>query len=131
MGRVLVLQKEHVDRTTATAADVHAYARTLLTCEPPDLQDPAAALRYAQKAVVMTHRQDAALLATLALAYHRTGDHARAIATVEQALALGTGDAAQRQELEAMLATLPPPCRAHQRAERHPRLGFRTAPGDA
>src|SRR5262245_40663330 len=45
--RLCALQKEHADRATATAADLHAYAQTLLTCEPPDLQDPAAALRYA------------------------------------------------------------------------------------
>ena len=103
-GRVLALQKEHADRPTATAADVHAYARALLTCEPPDLQDPTAALWYAQRAVAMPHGQDASCLGALAVAYHRTGDHTRAMATVEQALALGTGDASQRQELEAHLA---------------------------
>jgi hypothetical protein len=101
-GRLFALQKGPAEQATATAADLHAYARTLLTCVPADLQDPAAALRYAQQAVAMTHGQNATLLGTLALAYHRTGDHARAIATVGQAL--GTGDAAQRQELEAYRA---------------------------
>jgi tetratricopeptide (TPR) repeat protein len=52
--RGLALQKEHTNRVTAAAADLHAYARTLLICEPPDLQDPVVALRYAQRAVAMT-----------------------------------------------------------------------------
>jgi cytochrome c-type biogenesis protein CcmH/NrfG len=52
----------------------------------------------------MMQGQDATPLATLALAYHRTGDHARAIATVEQALALIPDDAAQRQELQTQRA---------------------------
>jgi len=104
-GRLFALQQGQAEQATATAAEVHAFARTLLTCVPADLQDPAAALRYAQQAVTMTHGQDATLLGTLALASHRTGDQARAIATVEQALALAPGDAIQRQELEAQLAT--------------------------
>jgi hypothetical protein len=95
------MQQDHADRATATAADLHAYARTLLTCEPPDLQDPVAALRYAQRAVALPHGQEATLLGTLALAYHRTGDHAHAIAAVEQALTLVPDASPQRQELEA------------------------------
>ena len=103
--RVFVLhKKEYADRAAATAADLHAYARTLLTCEPPDLQDPLAALPYAHRAVTMSPGQDATLLGTLALAYHRTGDHARALAAVEQALVLSSSNAAQRQELEAARA---------------------------
>ena len=102
--RVLALQKESADRASATAADLHTYARTLLTCEPPDLQDPTAALPYAQRAVTMSPAPAATLLGTLALAYHRTGDHARALATIEQALALAPGDPNQRRELEASRA---------------------------
>jgi tetratricopeptide (TPR) repeat protein len=104
-GRLIALQKGPAEQATATAAAVHAYARTLLTCVPADLQDPAAALRYAQQAVAMPYGQAATLLGTLSLAYHRTGDHVRAVATVEQALTLASGDAAQRQELAAHLAT--------------------------
>jgi serine/threonine protein kinase/tetratricopeptide (TPR) repeat protein len=102
--RLCALQKGPAEQATATAVDVHAYARTLLTCVPADFQAPAAARRYAEQAVAMTHKQDAALLATLALAYQRTGDQARAVATVEQALALAPGEAVLRQELEAYRA---------------------------
>jgi non-specific serine/threonine protein kinase/serine/threonine-protein kinase len=103
-GRLIALQQGVVEQASATAAEVHAYARTLLTCVPADLQKPATALRYARQAVAMTHGQEATLLSTLALAYHRTGEQTRAIAMVEQARALGPGDAAQRQELEVQLA---------------------------
>ena len=102
--RVIALHKEHADRATTKAADLHTYARTLLTCEPPDLQDPTAALPYAERAVAMSPGQDAMLLSTLAFAYHRTGDQARVLATVEQALALVPSDTAQRRELEAARA---------------------------
>jgi hypothetical protein len=104
MERLCALQKGQAEQATATATDADAYARTLLTCVPAALQDPAVALRYAQQAVAMTHGQNATFLGTLALAYHRTGDQALALAMVEQALALASGDAVQRQELEAQRA---------------------------
>ena len=84
---------------------MHTYAQTLLTCVSADLQDPAAARRYAQRAVAMTHRQDAALFTTLALTYHCTGDHARALVLVKEGLVLAPGDAVQRQELEVQRAS--------------------------
>jgi tetratricopeptide (TPR) repeat protein len=59
-GRVLALQQGLVAQASATAADVHAYARTLLTCVPAALQDAATARRYAEQAVALTHGQDMA-----------------------------------------------------------------------
>jgi tetratricopeptide (TPR) repeat protein len=102
--RALGLQKGLAERTHATATDLHLYARALLTAEPAELRDPAAALPHARRAVEMTRGTIPALLDTLALAYHLTGDHARAVTTAEQGLALLKPDAPARRDFAARLA---------------------------
>ncbi len=67
-----------------------ALARTLLTCEPVDLREPAEALRAARKAVELTDSKDPNVLDTLALGYELSGDLDKAIATQEQAVSLLT-----------------------------------------
>ncbi len=60
-------------------ASKNAFAWEALTCEPADLQDPGAALVFALAAVELGEWQDPDVMDTLALAYHRTGDNARAV----------------------------------------------------
>ena len=72
----------------ANATYLNAYAWYLLTCEPPELRDPETALPVAVKAVEVSRGKDAAILATLAVAYKITGDIDKAIETQRQALSL-------------------------------------------
>lgn len=51
----------------AGAAVLHAYALELVTCQPEDLRDPAAALPIARRAVELDGSRDANILETLAV----------------------------------------------------------------
>jgi eukaryotic-like serine/threonine-protein kinase len=109
MNRALAIQKELADRPESHVSELYEYAWSLLTCEPARLQDPAAALRYARQGVEKSHGKNAVMLKALALAYHQTGDNAKAVEAVEKALALVTPSdsgkqvSALRQELESDL----------------------------
>ena len=94
------------------ALALSGYAWTLLTAEPDDLRNPTEALTLAQRAIqlaeLMPQTARAALLDTLAMAHHLTGNHARAIQVAEQGLALVPASDQKtiqlRQELETHLA---------------------------
>jgi tetratricopeptide (TPR) repeat protein len=102
--RALSVRKALAEQPAATANDLNNYAWALLTVEPAELRDPAAALPYAQRAVELIKGKAPKLLGTLALAYHLTGDHARAVETEQQAIALLKADSLVRRELETRLA---------------------------
>jgi non-specific serine/threonine protein kinase/serine/threonine-protein kinase len=102
--RALSSQKAQAERPEATANDLNSYAWALLTAEPSDLRDPAAALPHARRAVEMTKENAPNILGTLALAYHLTGDHPRAIETEQKALALLKADSLARRAFETNLA---------------------------
>jgi tetratricopeptide (TPR) repeat protein len=104
MTRVLSIRKARADSPEAEPTDLNLYAWSLLMAEPKELRDPARALSYATRAVEMTKGTRPDLLDTQALAYHMTGDHARAVETEQKALSLVTGDPKFRGELEASLA---------------------------
>lgn len=78
------------DRPGASPADLNACAWTLLTARPESLRDPAAALRYAQRACEGEAGGRALwqYLDTLALARHECGDHAGAVAAQREAVSL-------------------------------------------
>ena len=85
--------------------DKNECAWQLLTCEPPELQNPEQALPFALEANELTSHANPSFLDTLALAYHRTGDTARALETQKRALELlPPGESPLRKELEARLA---------------------------
>ena len=87
------------------AQDLNAYAWCLLTCGPVQLRDPRKALKLVEKAVAKSNGKHAGILDTLALAYHRTGDTAKAIETQRKAVALlPPGDSISRTALEFRLA---------------------------
>jgi non-specific serine/threonine protein kinase/serine/threonine-protein kinase len=108
--RALEIQKVIADWSETVGLYINEYAWPLLTCEPADLRDPAAALRYAKLAAERTLENDPNILKTLARAYHLTGDHARAAETARKALSLlppSNGRQNQsilRRDLEAQLA---------------------------
>ena len=70
-----------------------------------DLRDPETALRVAREASAMTNHANPGILDTLSLAYHLTGDTARAIENQKKAIALlSPGESGLRASLEAALA---------------------------
>lgn len=101
--------KAAADRLLTVGNRVNDYAALLLTCEPPDLRDPAAALPYAERAAAASREKDPNILKTLALAYFLTGDRERALTATRKALALLPPRTAVnartpvRRELEAQL----------------------------
>ncbi len=99
-------QRRAADESDADASALNEYAWALLTIEPADLRDPAAALPIAQKAVEKSRGEDPAILDTLAKAWFDTGDATKAVETQEKAVSLlPPGDSALRTELETNLAT--------------------------
>jgi non-specific serine/threonine protein kinase/serine/threonine-protein kinase len=103
IARSLSLFKERADRVGATDGDFNEFAFASSIFEPADLCNPAAALVYAQRAVEANKGRSSYILDTLALAYHRNGDHARAVETVEKALSTLTGNSYRRRTFEADL----------------------------
>lgn len=78
--------RQAAERPTASPLELYDYAWELLTCEPNDLRNPAAALPIAQRAVALDGNRDANLLGTLALAFYKTGDADQAIEVQREAL---------------------------------------------
>ncbi len=63
-------------------------AMILMTCEPASLHDDRTALRLAEKAAELTGHKNPQVLRATALAYFHNGQKAKAIETVQAALAL-------------------------------------------
>ncbi len=109
--KAIPLRRELLEYTVSqarhTKADgniLNAAARELLTIKPTELRDPEMALGFALNANEQTESKNAGYLDTLALAYHRTGDMAKAIETQEKAIALLPPDDSQtRKDMEARL----------------------------
>ena len=77
----------------------------LLTCDPADLRDPETALPLVLEANEMTEHKNPMYLDTLSLAYHLTGDTAKAIEIQKEAYALlPPGESSLRTALEGVLA---------------------------
>jgi tetratricopeptide (TPR) repeat protein len=77
------------------------YAQLLATTSFDDLRDDAAALRYARKAVSLTHETDPDTLHVLALAYERNGNRPLALETANKALSKLPAD--QHSEFRKLL----------------------------
>ncbi|UCE59915.1 MAG: serine/threonine protein kinase [Phycisphaerales bacterium] len=83
--------KEHPDDPSALSD----YARVLLSCEPADMRDTAAALLLAERAVELNGANAPHILDTVALAYDRAGDHDRARETQMKSLELLSPEASR------------------------------------
>jgi eukaryotic-like serine/threonine-protein kinase len=86
--RGLAITRELASRADATPDDLGQYAMNFLSCEPKDLRDPVAALRYAKESVEKSGGADTDNLDILAQAYFQNGDATQAVAAEEKALAL-------------------------------------------
>ncbi|HLK66683.1 MAG TPA: protein kinase [Bryobacteraceae bacterium] len=80
-------------RPTAGAVEWNEYADALLKNGFPDLTRPDEALQLARNAVSATNRKNPFFLDTMAWAYYRTGDAAKAAEIEREALALVPADA--------------------------------------
>ncbi|HTK29355.1 MAG TPA: serine/threonine-protein kinase [Vicinamibacterales bacterium] len=109
-ARGLALARQLAAAPEATPDDLDQYALGFLTCEPPDLRDPAAALKYAEGAVRRAGSPDSDKLDILAQAYVAAGQVARGIDAEERALRLlapadpGRPSPPRRRQFEARLA---------------------------
>ena len=99
--RKRVLGDEHPH----TLSSMNDLAWFQLTREPADSRDPHAALKLAFEVAERTGYENPECLDTLSLAYHLTGDTAKAIETQKKAIALlPEGESATRTGLEEALA---------------------------
>ncbi|MFO0836997.1 MAG: tetratricopeptide repeat protein [Phycisphaerae bacterium] len=102
--------RENWDRACGLSPDDKSRARTLnnaawelLTVTPETLRDSRQALDFALQANQLSRHENPPYLDTLALAYHRTGETARAIETERKAISLLKPDAADRSDYENQL----------------------------
>jgi serine/threonine protein kinase/tetratricopeptide (TPR) repeat protein len=87
--RVLEIERLQAEEPGANAAALNSYAWDLLTSEPPEVRDPAAALPIAEQAVELAEPGNKAdILDTLALALHLNGRHREALDAQREALSL-------------------------------------------
>ena len=100
----LARQKQTAESLQADVYDRNTYAWSMLTIEPIDLRDPSSALRFALAANEQTGYEDPGFLDTLALAYHLTGDTAKAVETLRRALSALPGEEKSRAEFEKRLS---------------------------
>jgi len=105
---MLAAARENAEREDAHATELNDAARQLLTVEPSELRDPAAALGFARRACAQEEQHGGAelwdYLDTLALAWHMNGDTATAIETEKKAISLLPLESPERSALERNLA---------------------------
>jgi len=99
----LHMAKQLADRADATPDDLAGYAENLMDAPVEELQNPAAAVSYARRAVEMTKSEEPHYLDRLAVAYSQAGDFANAAASEGKALSLMAASA-DRHDLEDRLA---------------------------
>ncbi len=78
----------------------NGLAWALLDGQGKNARDQAKAMEHAEAAVKWTDRRDPAALDTLALAYFRSGNRTKAIATIREALKLDPENSGLRRSLE-------------------------------
>lgn len=107
--RALALQRESALAPGAPPEVLNDYAWHLVSCEPPDLRQPALALTFARRAVAAETGPNPVHLHTLAWALYRTGDPAGAVSVAGRALAAMTASTGAatglRRQIETDLAT--------------------------
>jgi tetratricopeptide (TPR) repeat protein len=105
VAELVSLRAKAAERSDADPSAKNEYAWLLLTCEPSDLRDAPTALRFALESNDLTDHEHPTLLDTLSLAYHLTGDTAKATENQKKAISLlPEGESALRASLEAALA---------------------------
>jgi serine/threonine protein kinase len=87
-AKVLKDLKALLDKQNITDYQSQDYVQLLLTTPFPELQDHAAALSYARKAVIMTRETEPEALDLLARAWEKNGDIVQAVETGRKAFAL-------------------------------------------
>jgi tRNA A-37 threonylcarbamoyl transferase component Bud32 len=92
-GQAVRLLDQTASRPGAGPVEWNEYADALLKTDFPDLTQPAKALQLARNAVAATNRKNPFFLDTMAWAYFRTGDPAKAAETEREALSLVPADA--------------------------------------
>lgn len=101
----LALLRRQAERPDTDPETLRTYAMALMTIEPQDLRNPAAALPLAGRANEVARGESPEILGTLAMAYHMDGDTPKALDLQRQAIALLPPEESRlRTDLEANLA---------------------------
>ena len=87
-SRGLSIAHDLANRSNATPDEMSRYALALITCQPHDLRQPAAALESAKRAVEKSESHDPNSLDVLAQAYFQNQDLTHAIESEKEALKL-------------------------------------------
>ena len=103
IGAELPLGYRKRAEASADARSKNSYAWEALTIEPVDLRDPESALRFAIDANELTGFENPNYLDTLSLAYHMTGDTAKAIENQKKAISLLPEESPGRTSYEEAL----------------------------
>ena len=82
------VMEQRAARAEADTDTLNGLAWLLATCPYAELRNGTSAVSYAERAVGLTHRKNAALLDTLAAAWAESGDFAKAISVQKEAIAL-------------------------------------------
>jgi tetratricopeptide (TPR) repeat protein len=96
--------KRSIELNTEQPSALAELAWLLAAANDDALRAPALAVSYAEHAVALTARRDAAALDVLAASYAAAGDFARAVSTADAALALSPGNAADIAARRALYA---------------------------
>jgi tetratricopeptide (TPR) repeat protein len=96
------MMKELADRSGATPDDMMSYAENLLDCPLKQLQNPAAAVTYARKAVELTNESVPDYLEQLARAYFETGNAEAAVRFEQKAVSILAPSAARKSAEELL-----------------------------
>jgi non-specific serine/threonine protein kinase/serine/threonine-protein kinase len=92
-ARGVAIARELASRADATPDELSRYAQILLTCQPAELRDAAAARGSAEQAVLKSSGRDPKSLQVLAQAYAQTGDTTRAAETQRRLASLAAARA--------------------------------------
>jgi non-specific serine/threonine protein kinase/serine/threonine-protein kinase len=108
-SRGLSIERELASRAGSTADELSRYALALLTCEPVNLRQPAAALQFARQAAEKSGDKDVKSLDILAQAYFRNSNPRQAMETEEKILnlvpaPLNGSESPARKHADAQLA---------------------------
>jgi tetratricopeptide (TPR) repeat protein len=112
LAELIAARQALAEKGYASSDDLNEYAWLLLTADPADLRDPAAALPVAERAAQMSARTNANVLDTLAHAQRMNGAYDQAASTYGEAATLvysGDFDSNSRDEhsvLEGMVTLI-------------------------
>ena len=108
--------RRQVAEQAGTPHEISNYIQCLLSCDPPDVRDPAMALRVGLLVVQGGNPRNPELLDNVAMAYFANGETSHAVETEKQALTLLPADQAQSSSVSLRRANRTESCQISESA---------------